>query len=234
MNVKELLLDALFPPHCLACKRPLKRATPVPVLCRTCLDAITVGETLFCIRCRARLADGLRVCHANSPLRLASVGRYHDARLKQLITALKYRRQTAALGVLTTLTARYLANLGHHFEGYAIVPVPLHRSRQRHRGFNQSLLIARIVAQLLKLPLIEDALQKTKATPPQASIRGRLRRADNLEGCFAVIRPDVIAGQKIILVDDVCTSGTTLIEAAETLKRCGARQILGFVIARTD
>jgi ComF family protein len=234
MNLKELLLDVLFPPHCLACRSPLARATPTPVLCNSCLESISVSETLFCIQCRARLADGNRICHATSPLRLASIGRYHDSRLKQLITALKYRRQTASLGALTALADRYLKNLDHDFTGYAVIPIPLHRTRERRRGFNQSLLIAHIVADRLGLPLIENGLQKTKATTPQASTKGRRERTKNLKDCFTVAQPEIIRDRKILLVDDVCTSGTTLIEAAKTLKQFGSKQILGFVIAKTD
>lgn len=132
------------------------------------------------------------------------------------------------------LIHEYLDNLRYHFTGYAIIPVPLHVNRQRKRGFNQSLLLANIISKRTGLPLIEGELQKLKSTVPQAETKNRQERTHNLTHCFSVTHPELIAGKKILLVDDVCTSGATLIEAARTLKHAGAREIIGFVMAKTD
>jgi len=233
MNLKEFLLDSLFPPRCLTCATALGGEAKAHAICDACFRAIGVNETLFCIVCRARLADNVRICHANTPLRLAAVGNYGDERLRTLITRLKYRRHTLAMNALDLFIERYLGALHNDFRGYEIVAIPLHKQRERERGFNQSLLIAQELAKQLTLPSITNGLIKIKKTLPQAKTKNREQRTHNLADCFAVPDPTVINGKKILLIDDVCTSGATLIEAANTLKKAGARNIVGFVMAKT-
>ncbi len=232
--MKELLLAALFPPRCLVCQKKLAAAQPIMVLCASCLEAVAINQTLFCIRCRARLADHERICHTKTPLRLAAIGRYVDQRLRLLITSLKYRRQTATLNTLSILLDRYLTRLTFKFEGYTVIAIPLHRKRERRRGFNQSLRIAELVAARLKLPLVKDGLIRTTFTVPQTQTKDRNERLHNLDDCFFVPNQQTIANTKILLVDDVCTTGTTLSQAAHALKQAGAKQIIGLVIAATD
>lgn len=234
MNLKEFFLDTLFPPRCLGCDNPLPETIKARALCDTCLNTIPIHETLFCITCRARLADTRRICHKNTPLRLASVSRYNDERIRHLITGLKYRRHTVATAALSELISRYLSRLNHNFSGYRVIPVPLHKKRERQRGFNQSHLIAEIVSRKLNLPLMDTVLYKEKATLAQAQTKNRKERTQNLADCFTVQTPEAIQSQPILLVDDVCTSGATLTETAKTLKQAGARNIIGFVIAQTN
>lgn len=233
LNLKELLLSALFPSHCLICGKPPEIKMQAQNVCDRCLDNTRTNETLFCIRCRARLADHKRICHTNTPLRLAAVGTYDDAPLKNLITRLKYKRHTSLVSSFSILINRYLEDLVFDFSEYIIIPIPLHPKRERERGFNQSLLIAEQLASQLSIPLVSGLLVKTKKTKAQAETKNVAERKDNLVGCFTVTRPDEIQDKKVLLVDDVCTSGATLTEAAETLKRAGAHNIIGFVIAKT-
>ncbi|MDO8601536.1 MAG: phosphoribosyltransferase family protein [bacterium] len=233
MKLKEFLLDTLFQPHCKTCATPLTGPAKRYTICASCLDAIQIETTLCCVICRARLADDTRVCHSSAPLRLAAVGRYSDERLRSLVTRIKYRRHTSAMSALAVLIDRYLGNLSFDFTNYHVIPIPLHVERERKRGFNQSMLIAEIIAERLHLPLLKNELIKTKSTPPQAKTENLKERVKNLSGCFTVLQPKDVAGKKILLVDDVCTSGTTLIEAAQTLKQAKARNIIGFVIAKT-
>jgi ComF family protein len=234
MKLKEFLLSTLFPSRCFGCSTHLTGVQAPGALCVSCAAEIPVCETLFCVVCRARLADGKRICHSKTPLRLASVGRYENKKLRGMVTGLKYRRQTIVLNTLRHLIRRYLHTLQYDFSTYVVVPIPLHKKRERERGFNQSLLIAEIVAAELHLPLLREALLKTRSTKPQAKTVDRTERKSNLIGCFEILDQKAITGQNILLVDDVCTSGSTLIEAAQTLKASGAREIIGFVIARTD
>lgn len=129
---------------------------------------------------------------------------------------------------------RYLAQLAFNFDDYLILPIPLHSKRQRERGFNQSELIASTLATQLHLPMLTDTLEKIKQTKPQAETKNIQERRANLAGCFRVTKPELVLRKNIILVDDVCTSGATLIEATNVLKQAGGRNIIGFVIAQTD
>lgn len=233
MNLKEFFLDTLFPPYCLICKISHLATMKNKAICEACEQNIKVHETLFCIACRARLANDTRICHANTPLRLAAVGRYDNPGLQSLISQLKYKRHTLASKALGALMDRYLRKLQFEFTDYHIIPIPLHPKRERERGFNQSLILAEHLAKSLQIPLLKTAFTKIKPTIAQAKTQNLHERKNNLLGCFAVSDVQAIQNKKILLVDDVCTSGATLIEAAHTLKRAGAKNIIGFVMART-
>jgi competence protein ComFC len=119
-----------------------------------------------------------------------------------------------------------------------IVPVPLHPSRRRERGFNQSELLAEgLVRELGKLPgvtlppVARSSLRRQRATPPQTGLSVAARR-ENLRGAFAVERPEDVRGRAIVLVDDVMTTGATLSACARALKRAGAARVLGLTLAR--
>jgi len=111
-----------------------------------------------------------------------------------------------------------------------IIPVPLAERRQRERGFNQSLEIARVVARRLSVPLRRRALARVRAGPPQQSLPLQARRR-NVRGAFALQRPLTV--RNVAVVDDVLTTGATLDEVAHVLKNAGAAQVVNLVIART-
>ena len=113
------------------------------------------------------------------------------------------------------------------------MPIPLHITRQRQRGFNQSEVLAAIVAKYLELPLVK-ALKRIKKTKPQIDLPQELR-AQNIKGAFLVEeRVHALKGKSVILVDDVYTTGATMKEAAKILKRAGAKEVTGLVIAKQD
>src|SRR5262249_37544030 len=113
-----------------------------------------------------------------------------------------------------------------------LVPVPLHGARERERGFNQSVLLARALAERVEppLPVALDALRRTRPAPPHVGW-SRAERPGNVAGAFACA-PDSVAGQRVILVDDVATSGATLTACAEAVRRAGAARVYGLVFSR--
>ncbi len=112
-----------------------------------------------------------------------------------------------------------------------MVPVPLHWRRQMARGYNQAERIARPLAKRLGRPLI-TALRRTRATPPQALLERPHRRA-NLRGAFRGRRSSAIRGRRVLLVDDVATTGATLHHASAALRRAGAASVMALAVART-
>jgi ComF family protein len=112
-----------------------------------------------------------------------------------------------------------------------VIPVPLHRRRLRWRGFNQAALLGRIVARKMDLRLDVAALVRTRDTPPQTR-QDSAQRRHNVRGAFAVARPQRIANRRLLLVDDVMTTGATLDECARTLLAAGARNVDVFTLAR--
>ncbi len=110
-----------------------------------------------------------------------------------------------------------------------LVPVPLHPTRYRQRGFNQSLEIARFVATRQRIPLRPELCRRTRATPPQRHLNARERHR-NLRGAFTATT--AVRGLNVAVIDDVMTTGATVGEVAETLKRAGAGRVEVWVLAR--
>jgi ComF family protein len=112
------------------------------------------------------------------------------------------------------------------------MPVPLHGSRLRQRGFNQALLLAQGVCGRFSVPLSFDNLYRTRHTRPQVELSGR-ERAENVRGAFAVARPGEVRDRKVLLIDDVFTTGATMNECAKVLKDAGAASVTVLTLART-
>jgi ComF family protein len=144
-----------------------------------------------------------------------------------LITSLKFGANYKNARLLGNLLADYLRKNAERPE--LILPVPLHQSRYRERGFNQSIEIARIVAQNLKLPLDLDSCIRHRDTPHQTTLTAKKRR-HNMKQAFSVIKP--VSAQHVAIIDDVMTTGSTVHELAAALKKSGVRQVDVWVCAR--
>jgi ComF family protein len=145
----------------------------------------------------------------------------------------KYANKSYLSDSLGPLLAAFARRWLHPIDGFRLMPVPLHHKRLRERGFNQSLLLARHVASSLGTELDYLSLRRTKHTRPQTGLDKDERRK-NVRGAFEVVDPRPVKGRKIILVDDVATTGNTLNECARVLKRAGCEEIFCLVLARTQ
>jgi len=110
--------------------------------------------------------------------------------------------------------------------------VPLHPSRERQRGYNQSALLARALGERLDLPVVET-VSRVRKTDTQVGL-DRRKRQDNVKGAFACPQPELASARNLLLVDDVCTTGSTMVACAEPLLRAGAASVWGLVVARQD
>ena len=168
--------------------------------------------------------------------RAVAYGSY-DGGLRELIHLLKYQSVRPAGNVLGEMLAAAIAKLSKNFEQKTVlvVPVPLHRSKLRERGFNQSELIARAALKFLPADShlrVSPVLKRVRPTKSQIGLTQHQRR-ENLRGAFAVINPEEIEGSEILLVDDVVTTGTTVSECARILRRAGASKIWVASVGRT-
>ncbi len=178
------------------------------------------------------------MCMQNEPAfaRASAYGSY-DGGLRDLVHLLKYDRVRPAADVLGRMVAEVVADLGDAFgpEPPVVMAVPLHASKVRQRGFNQSELIARAMLKLhpaaLDVKLNTTALVRHRATESQTGLTPPQRR-ENMRGAFRVERRDQIAGRDILLVDDVFTTGTTASECARVLRRAGAARVFVATAAR--
>ncbi len=162
---------------------------------------------------------------------------YGNPATRALIHGLKYQNIRSALPSIEKMLKAYLDKTLALIpkEEYAIVPVPLHKRKEMMRGFNQAELIAKILEKYLlahDYPVTyADFLKRGKSTKPQAELETFKEREINLAEAFFVENLEKIKNRRIILVDDVFTSGATMREAVRVLRRAGAKQIIGFVVA---
>lgn len=215
-----MLVDLLFPPICLGCQSLLRHAAEPP-LCRLCRT-----ET-------AELPEDAR--------RIGPITALfpYDGPLQRALARLKYHGNPGWAGPLGELLAA-APELTHSPETGArwdaIVPVPLHRGRLLARGFNQTLLLAQAARRSLppaqRLPIRPAWLQRIRPTPPQAELDAGARR-NNLRGAFSVPRPRRIEGRRLLLLDDVTTTGATLATAMTALRSAGAAEVGALALMRT-
>lgn len=208
----RVAVDATLPARCVHCGQPAHGGAWSPFLCSRC-----VGHLRYCSGA-VELSDGRR---AYASFRFEGPAR-------SLLHALKYHGVTATAGPL----GKQLASLidGHGVE--LVVPIPLHWRRRWVRGHNQARTLARQAARSLPTAMLCDALVRVRATAPQVGL-GRARRRANLAGAFALRTRSRrrIAGRRIALIDDVLTTGRTMIEASAVLSAHGARQVTLVAVA---
>jgi ComF family protein len=149
--------------------------------------------------------------------------------VRKAIHELKYRNLKAISPCLADLLADYVKT--NPLPGEALVSVPLHPRRLRERGYNQSSLLTRDLGRRIGLPVIEDCLIRVKQAQPQVRAGDVEERRRNVADAF-MCRDERVKGKRIILIDDVCTSGATLDSCSVALKNQGATSVWGLTLAR--
>ena len=220
------LLDAVVPRRCGLCGRF------DTFLCASCAAGLPVAAPPRCPTCWATTgpSNRCRTCAAVLVHSLAGVRSAYELRdgARRLVHALKYDGLSALAGPMGELMAVSLSQWGIRPD--LVAPVPLHRSRERRRGFNQSALLARACAEAAGVPLDRSLLRRLRATAPQVRMADAEARRQNVAGAFATSRP--VVGATVLLVDDVCTTGATLRACADALRAVGAGRIYGLTFAR--
>ncbi|MBI2100515.1 MAG: ComF family protein [Candidatus Vogelbacteria bacterium] len=208
--IHSYLLDLFLPQNCLGCGRPRER------LCVRCLNELPPQNV--------------------EEKGVLSIFDYQTPLIKKAIWRLKYNKERPiALRLGQELGQRTRGRLPWPKRGRVLaIPIPLGRQRLAERGFNHAALIAKAFADsaLDRFEFADQILVKIRDTPTQVSIKNRSARLANLAGAFAVRNPALVAGQTVILIDDVTTTGATLAEAKQTLKRAGAKQVIALALAR--
>lgn len=232
------LLNLALPEDCRVCGNRLLNASRIPV-CRACLsEPQPFAPEYFCTACRTPFVNAFPLDESGLCLmcRLGlagfdaaySFGSY-EGTLRKLIHLFKYEGIEPLAGPLGGLMALTLPR-AERFD--LIVPMPLHWWRQWRRGFNQSESLARALSGRSGIPVI-NAMRRRKATSPQAGLTNARRRA-NVAAAFEVRRRPNVEGKRILLVDDVLTTGATAGSCARSLKRAGAKYVAILTLARAD
>ena len=214
---------------CADCLRSAEGERIVAPCCAVCsapCDGAIVGPGEFvCAHCRGRRFAFVRATAARR-----SRGLVHEAIIRFKYHGDFARRHPLAHWLGEALTRETTLRAGGTFPD-ALVPVPLHASRRRERGFNQAAVLARLAGRAAGVPVWEGALRRVRQTRTQTGL-GHDDRQSNLRDAFAVPRPADVRGRRVLLVDDVFTTGATAHECARTLRGAGAAEVSVIVVAR--
>jgi ComF family protein len=228
----------VFPDDCRICAQPLREISRVPV-CRACLaKPEPLAAEYFCVQCRAPFLNSFpldeqgRCALCRRGVRgfdaAYSFG-FYENELRELIQLLKYGRIQTLAQPLGRLLAQALPR-DQSFD--AIVPMPLHWRKRWQRGFNQADLLARELGRRTNIP-VRNVLRRVRFTSTQAGLTNAKRRL-NVSGAFRARKNNSLSGQRVLLIDDVMTTGATAASCARALKITGARQVTLLTLARVD
>jgi ComF family protein len=243
LTIKEFILDIIFPKFCFNCGKEGS------YLCYDCFSLINIADRLYCPFCKRPkvVLDG-KTCNSCRRIRklngLYCASSYNNFIIKKLISKFKYSPFVKELSeILSYLIIAHIIILNNSVFGkysifakkdlndFLIIPVPLFKKRLKWRGFNQSEEIAKHISKEFNIPLENNLLFKIKETPPQILFKEK-EREENIKNVFLCSSIDKIKNKKIILIDDVFTTGSTMEECAKVLKKAGAKEVWGVVVAR--
>ncbi len=225
---RNMALNALFPRFCLSCKREGQIfcfgcmenwvARPESATCPFCEEK---GSNRTCVKCReSNFLDGL-----------VSYLPYGNPIVRGAIGSWKYDGDRSIESTLQQWLMRDSDRLRPNMEEFVVSPVPVHASRKRMRGFDQASILSNWVAEMYSMP-VETLIVRSKKTKPQAQKQHDQREVGSLDGIFE-IRPGLVEiPRRVLLCDDVFTSGATMDAAARCLKEAGVEEVWGFVIGR--
>ncbi|KKU01406.1 MAG: hypothetical protein UX03_C0041G0005 [Candidatus Woesebacteria bacterium GW2011_GWE1_45_18] len=222
------LLDLIFPKKCFGCGREGK------YLCSLCQEKLKMAKPI-CPVCGRPSAKGLthpRCCYELAPDGLTSIWEYQGG-IRGAILSLKYKFAYEVAGEIAELVVEKLTKKKVFLPPKPILlPIPLHGRRQNWRGFNQMEEIGRRVAGKMRWEFIPDLIVKRKTSSPQTELK-RKERVENVKGVFLINKKYLpLKPKPLLLFDDVWTTGSTIKEAAKTLKKAGAREVWGLTITK--
>lgn len=229
------LADFVFPPYCALCHKRMPDGQREPV-CQDCWAQAVIWERGACQRCGARMAAGAspRLCPACriegwacSDLRTPGP---FSGPVAEAIHLLKYSERPGIARRLAALMAGCLEPEAPHRRADLIAAVPLHRARFRERGYNQAQLLAESLSGILGIAADHGAVTRRRHNPTQTKL-DRRQRMENVRDIFRVSDPSRVAGKRVILVDDVLTTGATIGSCGQAVLAAGAAEVLALTAA---
>ena len=236
--LKNELIRLLFPDICLVCEEIYTEGGDV-CICRKCMERVRYcRDYARCRICSAPVSDGHTLCSRCAADKRCFTGNYscvvyrgqlHGAILKFKFYNRPYYFRSFAEMLLNELAAH---DASDNFDLVAYVPI--HRKKLKKRGYDQSRLLAEYIAKRLRLPLAAGSIVKIKDTPPQSRIKLYAERVKNVKDAFSVPDGSVFAGRRVLLIDDIYTTGATLNEVSGIILKCGAKSCHAATIAISD
>ena len=230
------LLDLLFPPLCHVCKAFIPEAGEL-FICADCLSKISFLASPLCNICGAPFATETGVNHTcgacviHQPFHTCRSATLLAGPVQELIHRFKYGNRVHLCQPLGLITAAELAPFSGAASADLIIPVPLHRKRLRQRGFNQSQLLGEVLEKKWRVPIQIGNLRRIRWTDPQTGLDAR-DRVSNVSGAFAVKDPKRVEGKRVLLVDDVLTTGSTMRACVDALRESKVAAVFAVTVAR--
>ncbi len=229
------LLDFLYPQSCMHCQEAHSGEN---IFCVGCSTQIIRLNGPCCFICSTPFVSFASTSHSPShrcdacrkappPFSKAITPLLYEGPLATAIRQFKYQKKNHLAVPLARLIAHDLAHLSIDY----VMPIPLSPSRLRSREFNQSLLLAQQIGRVCAVPYLIDAMIRIRETPPQVGL-SRKERDQNIKGAFHVTTPNAIKARRILLIDDVYTTGATVKEGARMLMQAGAQDVVVATVAR--
>jgi ComF family protein len=236
LNLGSAFFDLIFPPICHICKCHLEQPTRLH-LCQNCKDSLIPINPPLCTVCGIPFTGAgtdhpCGHCITSPPAWTAARSAYaYEGACRDLIHNFKYGGKALLRRPLAYLMADQLHQFVTECRIDLIIPVPLHKSRLQSRGFNQAVLLCEPLSRIWQLPLLRQGLVRTRPTGPQVELTHD-ERISNIKDAFAVNTAAVVKGKRVLLVDDVYTTGSTLNECSKTLIRAGVEAVFAVTAAQ--
>lgn len=230
-NIYNYILDIIFPINCLGCNQEGEW------VCQKCLEKILIETVSFCPHCHGRSTMGefCQKCQVTSIMNGIIVAcSYENKLLQKIISHFKYKYITDLKNYLAEFLIKKLSSTSLELLDFIIIPIPLHKKKLKYRGFNQAELLAQALSDNLKIPIYSDIIKRIKNTSSQAQL-SPLKRRKNIKNAFMVnegLSNNFLLNKRVLLVDDVCTTSSTLEECARKLSTLNPKEIWGLVLAR--
>jgi len=235
----SVVMSLLYPHRCPGCQVFIQSDEH---FCHGCFPFVQAITAPLCLRCGIPFPTDAGPDHecggclaTPPPFRRARAWAYYhygdtpQQPVSEAIQQFKYHRNLSVGKLLAQLAATHFPFTDETYD--VIIPVPLHISRLRWRGFNQALLLSRAIGRTHRVPVDPFILERSRPTVPQTQLKERERR-ENVKGAFTVTVPERIQDRRVLLVDDVYTSGATVAECSKALSRAGAQAVDVFTLAR--
>lgn len=224
MKVFNWLLDLIFPPRCLLCDEVL--TVKEQHVCVACDINRFINEGNRCIKCGRLISSMEERCDVCKQVDYSFDQGFallqYEGIIHTTFYRLKYGNRKEVGTAFGEMMAKYLRDKIRHMDISVIIPVPLHPSREKQRGYNQAEVIAKTLAKEMNLPVDTNYLLRIKATKPQSSINLRARQ-NNLKNAFSVSSKQHY--EQVLLIDDIYTSGNTMDQCAKVLKEAGVKKV---------
>ena len=216
-----------------------------PRYCRGCSEALVKGEDLICTRCMLEMPRSNYHIERENPFYNKIRGRIpvrfvmtlfkfvKGSRVQHILHALKYKNQPELGNMLGRIYGNDLLEAGYQREFDLIIPVPIHNSRRRKRGYNQSDEFGKGLSEILQIPCSDKMMERKIKTETQTR-KTKLSRWENVKEVFRVTKAEEISGKRILLVDDVVTTGATLEACGNALVEAGCKELSIACIASTQ